>query len=325
MSRRFLLSICLFLHATITHADDAKAPLIVSFMGSQEHGLAIVLQAPSGGTFLIDSGHASKDYDAGRDTLLPFLQKHGITEIAAIALSHAHSDHYGGTPWVLDHFPVKQLVDSGYDGRGTTDAYRAIRKQVVERGGEYRTAHAGDKLAWDPALDVEVLSPPPEYLGTEMPESLITEHGMLNGNSLVLRIQHGKNVFLFPGDAYGVGQRFMMKAVKPERLRATVLCAPHHGFNCSPEFAAMVKPEIVVASCLPYYKDSEILSPAHKITEQFAGTSTKVFTTAWHGTVTVVSDGEKCAVTTSKTLDRIPPNPDREKAASAPVSNKRAP
>jgi hypothetical protein len=105
--------------------------------------------------------------------------------------------------------------------------------------------------------------------------------------------------------------------VKPERLRATVLVAPHHGFNCSNEFAAIVKPEIVVASCLSFYKDSVILSPAHKITEQFAGTGAKVFTTAWHGRVTIVSDGEKCEVTTTKTLDHLPPNPDKEKAAAA--------
>jgi beta-lactamase superfamily II metal-dependent hydrolase len=95
-----------------------------------------------------------------------------------------------------------------------------------------------------------------------------------------------------------------------------MLCAPHHGFNCSAEFAAMVKPEIVVASCLPFYKDSVILSPAHKITEQFAGTGAKVFTTAWHGTVTIVSDGESCEVTTTRTLDHLPPNPDKEKAAA---------
>jgi competence protein ComEC len=291
-------------------------------MDSPEHGLAIVMRTPGGKTFLIDSGHESKEYNAGRDTILPFLKEQGITEIEGIALSHAHSDHYGGTPWILDHFPVKRLVDSGFDGRGTTDAYRAIRKQAVERGGEYKTAHAGDKLAWDPALEVEVLSPPPEYLGTDMPESRISEHGLLNGNSLVLRIQYGKNVFIFPGDAYGVGQTFMMKAVKPERLRASVLVAPHHGFNCSPEFAAVVKPKIVIASCLPYYKDSEILSPAHKITEQFAGTGAKVFTTAWHGTVTVVSDGEKCEVTTTKTLDHVPPNPDKEKAAAATAAGK---
>ena len=315
MSR--LLIACLILIATsvLSHAD-ATSRLTASILESPEHGLAVLVQTPAGKTFLIDSGHASKDYDAGRDTIIPLLKQKAVTEIAGIALSHAHSDHYGGTPWLLDHFLVKQLVDSGFDGRGTTDTYRALRKQAVEHKASYRAANAGDKLDWDPALDVEVLSPPKEFLGTDKPESLITEHGLLNGNSLVLRIQHGKNVFIFPGDAYGVGQAFLMKAVKPERLRATVLVAPHHGFNCSPEFAAMVKPEIVVASCLPYYKDSVILSPAHKITEQFAGTAAKVFTTAWHGTVTIVSDGEKCEVTTTKTLDRIPPNPDKEKAAT---------
>src|SRR5204862_2323756 len=81
------------LPCTFASAQAAPGRLSVSIMESPEHGLAIVMQTPGGKTYLIDSGHESNDYNAGRDTILPHLQKLGVTEIAGIALSHAHGDH----------------------------------------------------------------------------------------------------------------------------------------------------------------------------------------------------------------------------------------
>lgn len=279
-----------------------KAPgkLVATYLDTTEHGLAVVLQTPSGAVYLIDSGPKSAKLDCGRDTIAPFLKTRGITEIAAIALSHPHSDHYGDTPWLLDNFKVRRLIDSGYDARGLSDAYRQLRKQVKDRGVAYQMAVAGDRLAWDEALEVDVLSPPKEFLAIKTDPTKITEHGLLNGNSLVLRVQLGKNVFLFPGDAYGVGQRFMLDNARRERLVTTIMCAPHHGFNCSPEFAEVTKPEIVVASCLDRYEKSEVASPGLKAKEVFGKVGSKVYVTAWHGNIEVISDGKTYTVKTSK-------------------------
>ncbi len=280
-----------------------KAPgkLVVTYLDTKEHGLAVVLQSPSGAVFLIDSGPKTARLDSGRDTIAPFLKARGINEIAAISLSHPHADHYGGTPWLLDNFKVKRLIDSGYEARGLSDAYRQLRKQARERGVEYQTAVAGDRLAWDENLKVDVLSPPREFLATKVDVARITEHGLLNANSLVLRVQHGKNVFLFPGDAYGVGQRFLLENPGRERLVTTIMCAPHHGFNCSPEFAEVTKPEVVVASCLDRYEKSAVVSPGDKAREVFGKVGSKVFVTAWHGNIEIVSDGQTYTVKTART------------------------
>jgi len=48
-----------------------------------------------------------------------------------------------------------------------------------------------------------VLSPPAEFISLDADPAKVSEHGLLNSNSIVLRVQHGKNVFLFPGDSYG--------------------------------------------------------------------------------------------------------------------------
>jgi competence protein ComEC len=290
--------------ASFGTADPAAASgkLGVTFLETKGHGLAIVVQTPGNRTYLIDTGNAEKDFDNGRDTIAPLLKARGGKEIDGIVISHSHADHYGGSPWLIQNMTVKRFIDNGYEGRGQTDAYRAIRKQVRDRGGETVTAHAGDTLDWDKDLTVEVLSPPKDFLLQDSDPAKVSEHAVLNNNSLTLRIQHGNLVFLFPGDAYGSESNYMAKNHK-DRMRATVLCAPHHGFNSTPGYAQLVKPEVVVASCLKHYEKSQIASPADQAELIFKPVGAKVYPTAWYGTVEVVSDGTGYTVKTERTRE----------------------
>lgn len=310
-------------------AAAERGKLTVTWLEMPVHGLAVVVETPSGKVFLVDTGGAKEGgtpYNAGRDTIAPFLTARGWKAIDGIALSHPHGDHFGGAAWLLENWKVRSLVDNGYTGRGQTDAYLQIRSTAQrtagvhlleqaagaraaelraatrQRGGDYRAAIAGHALDWDPALTVEVLSPPDGYLGTATDPKKLSEHGLLNQNSIVLRVQHGRNVFLFPGDCYGGSFEQHLKAtVSPEKLKTTVLTAPHHGFNPGTNFPRMVSAQIVVASALADYPANAATpyprSPglhAHKV---FGALGAKVYVTAWHGHVQVISDGE--TVTTS--------------------------
>lgn len=283
--------------------------LVVTFLETPDkHGQAIVVRTPSGKTYLVDAGWQTTGYDAGRDTVAPFLQAQTIKQIDGMLLSHPHPDHFGGAPWLIENFPVRQLIDSGYDARGMTDVYRDLRRRSVERGAEYVAVHAGDKLSWDNDIEVEVLSPPREFLYLELDPSRISEGSLLNNNSVILRIRHGKIVFLLPGDAYGQDTMYMLQAWAPEKYKATILAAPHHGFNETAEFARAITPEVVVASCITYYANSSIASPGDEATRVFGSIGAKVYTTAWHGNVKIVSDGETYTVTTQRTrTDTTPP------------------
>jgi competence protein ComEC len=328
-------------------ADTGR--LTVTWLDMPVHGLAVVMETPSGGVFLIDTGGTKSPakpgepgYDAGRDTIAPFLTARGHTEIAALLLSHPHGDHFGGAPWLLEHWKVRAFVDNGYTGRGQTDGYLKIRTTaqqtagiyLLERaaaaragelraaarqqGGNYRAVVAGDRLDWDPAISVEVLSPPAEFLGTAADPAKVSEHGLLNQNSIVLRVQHGKNVFLFPGDCYGGSFEQHLKAtVTPERLKTTVLTAPHHGFNPGTNFPKMASAQIVVASALADYPSNATTpyprSPglhAHKV---FGALGAKVYVTAWHGNVQVVSDGETVTASVQRESEPWPELPKAEK------------
>ena len=128
-------------------------------------------------------------------------------------------------------------------------------------------------------------------------------HGLLNSNSIVLRVQHGRNVFLFPGDSYGSAyEEHLQASVVPEKLKATVRTAPHHGFNPGYAFPKMTHPQIVVASCLADYPSNAGTKHPRSPGEQ----ATEVFVSAWHGNADVVSDGETVKRTTQRDYRAAP-------------------
>ena len=281
--------------------------LTVTWLELPVHGLAVVVETPAGRVFLIDAGgtkSGAPGHDSGRDTIAPFLAKRGHREIAGLVVSHAHGDHYGGAGWLLENIPVREFLDNGYEGRGLSDEYRAIRANARRRAGTYRVASAGARLDWDPALEVEVLSPPAAFLGTTADPAKLSEHGLLNQNSLVLRVQHGRNVFIFPGDCYGGTFEKHLATLPPEKLRATVLTAPHHGFNPGYEFPKLTRPGIVVTSCLADYPANAPTpyprSPGANAHRVFSALGAKVFVTAWHGHVQAVSDGDAVVMTVER-------------------------
>jgi competence protein ComEC len=305
-----LLLACLLGALTGRTSAAEKGTLTVTWLEMPVHGLAVILQTPSGKTYLVDTGgvqqSGSSDYNAGRETIAPFLSAQKISAIAGILVSHPHADHYGGASWLLNNLQVGEFVDNGYEGRGQTTTYTLLRGMAQARGTKYRAVHAGDRLEWDAALSVEVLSPPAEFLSMQTDPAKISEHGLLNSNSVVVRVQHGKNVFVFPGDSYGGAFEQHLKAtVPPAKLKTTVLTAPHHGFNPGIEFPKMTTPEIVVAACLADYPGNagtpNPRSPGERAATIFGALGAKVYVTAWHGNVQAVSDGETVRVTTQRT------------------------
>jgi competence protein ComEC len=248
----------------------------VTVLELKVHGTAVVLETPSGAVYVIDAGLKKDGYDSGRDAVAPFLRAIGAEEIAGLVVTHPHRDHYEGAEHLLKHWRVKGFVDAGLDHASIDGNYKKLRK----RAPDVRAVRAGDTLKWDDALEVTVLAPSRDGVRS-------TDKDFLNDNSIVLRVRHGKNVFLFPGDIEEAGAEALLKAESD--LKATVLVVPHHGFFDSRRFAEAVRPQIAVASCLAEYQDRKPASPGDRARELFSGA--KVYVTAQNGRVEIVSDG----------------------------------
>ena len=265
-------------------------------------GLAVVIETPGGKTFLYDTGSGypakdghgwSGDYNAGRDAVLPFLKSKGIDRIDGVLMGHGHYDHFGGLLWLVDHVAVPRLVDSGYTFPGEPDselaAYESLRARFKKTPGAYQAAHAGDRLALDGALEVEVLSPPEGFFKANSNRDSKNDtpvHYLPNANSLGVRITHGEVVFLLPGDIQTLDQvELLLPNVPPEKLRCDVLVAPAHGIDASPEFARATRPKITIASASGRYAK---WSATPRV---YGAEGSRVFVTGVHGRVTVTSDG----------------------------------
>ena len=257
------------------------------------HGLAIAVETPAGALRFVDTGAKADERSSGKEVLGPFVTASGAREIAGITISHPDRDHFEGARYLLKRFAVREFADGLAADAKLADDYVELREQARSAGATVRMLRAGDVLDWDPALEVTVLAPPTAGIATRR-----KDHE--NDHSLVLRVRHGTQVFLLPGDIERAGAASLLAAHPTATLRADVLVAPHHGFFDDAKFAATVAPKHVVVSCQAEYADKEPREPGRLAEQLFGAVAAQGWVTAWDGTVTITSDGANSTVTASR-------------------------
>ena len=186
--------------------------LTVSFLDVGQ-GDAIALRSPAGRWVLIDGGPRGLQGDAGRRVVVPFLRSHGARQLAAIVATHAHLDHFGGLPAVLDAFDPAYVLEPG---QPVPDAgYLGFLGAVEHDGAEWRPARRGDRLNVD-GVAIEVLSPDSAWAVSQTD---------INEESVVLLVTYGATRLLLAGDA-GIPTEGQLAG---QVGRVTVLKVGHHG------------------------------------------------------------------------------------------------
>jgi competence protein ComEC len=162
--------------------------LTVSFLDVGQ-GDAVALRSPAGRWLLVDGGPRGPQGDAGRRVVVPFLRSHGATQLAAIIATHAHLDHFGGLPAVLEAFDPAFVLEPG---QAVPDAgYLGFLGAVESDGAEWRPARQGDRLELD-GVTIDVLSPDSAWVAGQTD---------LNESSVVLLVTYGETRLLLAGDA----------------------------------------------------------------------------------------------------------------------------
>ena len=249
-------------------------------------GDSLLAVSPGGATMLIDAGgpigsHGQAEtvanFDVGDEVVGPYLWTRRIRRLDVVVLSHAHTDHMGGMPAILEAFRPRELW-VGVDPR--SDLYRALLVQAARLGVQVRHLHAGDRLDWG-GLQVGVLGPPVGYLNPGAPR---------NDDSVVLHLQFGQSSVLLEGDAERPSEDAMLAAglVQP----VTLLKVGHHGSKTSsnPEFLAAVRPREAVISV---GRHNTFGHPRAEVVARFADLGTHLFRTDEFGLTTFIlsSDG----------------------------------
>ena len=157
-------------------------------------------------SMLIDGGQSKQS-----DKIYAFLKEKGIDHLDYIVATHPDDDHVGGLAGALNY----ATVDTAFSPVSANDSisFENFKKYLDKQGVEITVPVAGDTYPLGDST-VTVLGPK---------EAADSD----NNNSIILKVTHGENSFLFTGDAEREEENDIIDAGAD--LESTVLKIAHHG------------------------------------------------------------------------------------------------
>jgi competence protein ComEC len=246
-------------------------------------GDSLLVAFPDGRLMLVDAGgipgfgrRIKPKIDIGEDVVSPYLWNRSIKRLDIVAISHAHDDHVGGMPAILENFRPRELW-TGAVPRGRE--WETIRVKADSLGIPVRQLHRGDRFPW-----VDVLAPSPDYIAGRVAK---------NNDSLVLRLSYGRHSFLLTGD--------MEKQIENELVanqlapHADVLKVGHHGSKTSSTqgFLDAVHPAFGLISA---GFENSYGHPARQTLDSLSARHVEVFRTDEGGLISIRTDGRHIEV-----------------------------
>lgn len=190
---------------------SSQAPVTLTLF-SVGQGESMLLQNRQGQNLLIDGGGLySPRFDVGERLLAPAFGELGVDQFDYVLLTHNHADHWKGLVFVLNHFPVGELLLGQTLSRYHPDLIEVVsNRQIPFRVVESDWSKVG---AWsEGALSV--------YNGRMSAESE-------NDSSLAVHLDFDSQGILLTGDLEAQGIRNLLAAQLPGTV--SVLKLPHHG------------------------------------------------------------------------------------------------
>jgi competence protein ComEC len=276
-------------------------------------GDSILLEGPSGGRMLIDTG-PDPDLELKRlDERIPAWDR----RIDVVVLTHPHEDHVAGLALLLERYSVGTVVESGMVGRGPGDA--AYRRVLAEQGRQTVTVAAGDTLSLD-GIPLDVDWPLP---GT-VPSRASDDGKQVNDESVVLELHYGTRTMLFTGDMEEEIDPQLLARGLTDRLHPPidVLKVAHHGSGTATTNALLdaLQPRIALISV---GAKNNYGHPAPSTLERLSDHGAEIYRTDLDGSIEITADGSDLAVATSYNRADVSPVANRGRHAAARAAPER--
>jgi competence protein ComEC len=256
---------------------DGGSGLALHFLDVGQ-GDAAAIRTPGGHWLLVDAGPRTPGSDAGRSVVVPFLRRHGVRRLELIALSHAHADHLGGLPAVLDRVPAAEVLDPA----ALTDdpLYTSFLSQLEETETAWVPARRGDAFDLD-GVQFRVLHPDTLWSGWGTD---------LNEDSIVLLVGYGRFQALLGGDA-----GLPVETVLHGQVGAVeVLKVGHHGSRGATGEAWLR--ELHPVTAVISVGENRYGHPSPEALGRLAAAGVEVWRTDREGTVSISTDGKSFTV-----------------------------
>ena len=237
-------------------------------------GLAVVARTATH-ALAFDAGprYASGE-DAGGRIVAPYLFAEGLDKLDGLIVSHDDSDHSGGAPSLLaSHRPAWTAIS--FTGL-PSDMVSPLGQAVLGQAPQSLPCLSGQQWQWD-GVRFEMLHPTAEhYRNREYSD---------NDRGCVLKISSDFGSVLIPADIERLGEMSLLERL-PERLRADVLIAPHHGSatSSSPAFLAAVQARWVV---IPVGHRNRFGHPKPEVVRRYLDSGARVLRTDRDGAVQI--------------------------------------
>jgi competence protein ComEC len=232
-------------------------------------GDSILIRSPEGKTALIDAGPT-------KTAALRALKRKGITSLDLVALSHHHSDHYGGMDEVVKAMKPRYFVASR-SGHATS-LYLKLLKTVEAQGITFVQPSSKPRKIELGSVELTVFPQPPEDRKEE------------NNNSVGLRMTYGSFSMLLTGDSETTERQWWLRN-DPELVRnCTILKLPHHGSRNGTDarWLQSVRPQLAVASL---GRNNDYGHPHSETINLLRRSGIPLLRTDQLGTITITSDG----------------------------------
>ncbi|MFO7807185.1 MAG: ComEC/Rec2 family competence protein [Candidatus Moraniibacteriota bacterium] len=269
----FFLAFIVFYQGIVYAGNNTDNPLEVVFLDVGQ-GDAVLINYLNDKQILIDAGKNGKEVVSEIKKQMP----HNDDKIEIIIATHPDMDHIGGMDEVLSNYKTDLFLDNGFkdDGEQLKKVERILNQKQISQYSVFE----GSTIDLGKHLSFKAYNPDnKQYSKSDK-----------NGDSVVLRMDFGKNSFLFTGD---IGKETEGDILDDEEdVDVDWLKVAHHGSknSSSNEFIEETSPEFSIISV---GANNTYGHPHPEVLQKLKNSSSRIFSTAKEETIKVACPGIK--------------------------------
>lgn len=268
----FALGGCSLISEPIEEKEDSFTPTLeVHYIDVGQGDCSLIICDEM--SLLIDAGENGHESE-----VINYLYSLGIEKLDYIIATHQHSDHIGGLPEVIEEFGADTVIMPKLTKEltPTSKTYSKFLEAIKNTGTKGVYSKVGSVYQLGDS-QFEILAP----IDSDVED--------INSMSVIIKLTHGDNTFMFTGDAESDEEMDVVDSGAD--IDCDVLKVGHHGSRTSScdEFIDAVSPEICVIMC---GEDNSYGHPHEETLETLDLYTDEIYRTDICGSVVISSDGE---------------------------------